>query len=248
MVDTISNRTFKIMIFFFLIYFFPSFLPLSRLNFQLFFQLIVIKIQRDREQIIYDRLTSNESIPKLRFENRSKRNITRESDTVHALSLNAISWSVYRLNRRIDPFENRQAEPISHSRTSSQSPLTSHAGNFAEEDDFCFLFPEIEAELAFHSTALWVFLRANTRESPAASLRNFISATRNVEWVPSCTIGKSMPRKFNARISRVSCPLSQRLSAFRDVWEGISKIYDRIRGSCRREFIVEQGYYVCFNV
>lgn len=125
MVDTISNRTFKIMIFFFLIYFFPSFLPLSRLNFQLFFQLIVIKIQRDREQIIYDRLTSNESIPKLRFENRSKRNITRESDTVHALSLNAISWSVYRLNRRIDPFENRQAEPISHSRTSSQSPLTS---------------------------------------------------------------------------------------------------------------------------
>lgn len=85
----------------------------------------------------------------------------KASDT---LSLNAISCSVYRLNRRIDPrFE--KAESIS--RSSSQSSFTSHARNFAVEDDFCLL--KLDAPLDFLTCCGYT--------------RNSISATRNVERV-----------------------------------------------------------------
>lgn len=154
----------------------------------------------------------------------------------HSLSLNAISWSVYRLNRRIiDPFENRQAEPRANFTISVNFTRSKFRGGV---DDFCFLFPEISS-LSIRSRTV-LSLRVNIREPFSASLHNFTatrSRTESCKYYPLAvrTIGKSTPRKFNARMSSV-CRLSQRFATkielFGERRGGISKIYrDRIRGS-----------------
>lgn len=153
-----------------------------------------------------------------------------------SLSLNAISWSVYRLNRRIiDPFENRQAEPRANFTISVNFTRSKFRGGV---DDFCFLFPEISS-LSIRSRTV-LSLRVNIREPFSASLHNFTatrSRTESCKYYPLAvrTIGKSTPRKFNARMSSV-CRLSQRFATkielFGERRGGISKIYrDRIRGS-----------------
>lgn len=145
----------------------------------------------------------------------------KASDT---LSLNAISCSVYRLNRRIDPrFE--KAESIS--RSSSQSSFTSHARNFAVEDDFCFL--KLDAPLDFLTCCGYT--------------RNSISATRNVERVSRVPFRSSHDWKVEGleslRMSlfwrRFERSNMENISiGFADTWHWREFIDD----------IVDQGYYI----
>lgn len=166
-----------------------------------------------------------------------------------SLSLNAISWSVYRLNRRIiDPFENRQAEPRANFTISVNFTRSKFRGGV---DDFCFLFPEISS-LSIRSRTV-LSLRVNIREPFSASLHNFTatrSRTESCKYYPLAvrTIGKSTPRKFNARMSSVFRNVSRRRLNFLGRGGGEYRKYTAIGFAARSRihvrWYVEQGYYI----